>query len=107
DNSANVQFAGRNLTIPLNFPLESTDIAMVVRPEKISLDAPGGWQGTVADTLFKGASMSYTVQLEDGTELTADVAHDDKSGRHTIGDPVAVNFRESDVTLVPGSIGAE
>ena len=57
--------------------------------------------------MFKGASMSYTVQLEDGTELTADVAHDDKSGRHAIGDPVAVNFRESDVTLVPGSIGAE
>lgn len=107
DSSAKVSFAGRDLEIPITTSLQGNDVAMVIRPEKISLNATEGWRGTVEDSVFKGVTMSYQVKLDDGTELAADVAHDDKSGRHAIGDSVTVNFRESDVRLVPGSIGAE
>lgn len=107
NTSARVGFAGRELTIPVSEPIDEGDVAMVIRPERINLDAAEGWQGTVADSVFKGSTMSYRVELADGTELTVDVAHDNASARHSTGEIVTVNFRESDVTLVPGSIGAE
>lgn len=105
--SSTVGFAGRNLTIPLSEPISGGDAAMVIRPEKVNLNADEGWQSTIVDRVFKGSTMSYRVELADGVVLLADVAHDDTAQRHNIGDPVTVNFRESDVTLVHGSIGAE
>jgi hypothetical protein len=45
--------------------------------------------------------MSYLIDLNDGTEINADVAHDDASHRHNVGDELTVSFRPEDVVLIP------
>lgn len=102
-----VQFAGRHIVIPSRCPDRYSDYVLVIRPEKVRLDAEDGWQGTVVEQLYKGSAMSYQVQLLDGTMLVVEVAHENARHRHTIGDQVLINFRASDATLVPGTRGAD
>lgn len=105
DSSTAVKLAGRTVTVRGAKP--EGEVALVVRPEKVRLDASDGWQGTVSERVFKGSTMSYRIELADGTPMLAEVAHDDIAHRHNVGDQVTVNFRDADATLVPGSIGAE
>lgn len=100
--STAVQFGGRRIAIPGPLPGGGGDVSLVIRPEKIRLDSDDGWQGAVVERVFKGSMMSYRVELADGTSMLADVAHDDTAHRHNIGDPVTLNFRGSDASLVPG-----
>ena len=104
--STAVHLAGRRVTLPQALPAGDGDVALVIRPEKIRLDSTDGWLGTVVERVFKGAMMSYRVELADGTSMLAEVAHDDAAHRHNVGDKVTLNFRDSDTTLVPGSMGA-
>lgn len=103
--STAVNFAGRQVTLPQPLPAGDGNVSLVIRPEKIRLDSEDGWQGTVADRVFKGSMMSYRVELADGISMVAEVAHDDTAHRHNIGDAVTLDFRGSDATLVPGSNG--
>lgn len=105
--SVSVNLAGRTVVVPQPLPDGDAEVALVVRPEKISLNAEKGWPGTVVERVFKGSMMNYRVQLADGTPMEAEVSHDDVTQRHHVGDEVTLGFRTNDVRLVPGSIGAE
>jgi ABC-type Fe3+/spermidine/putrescine transport system ATPase subunit len=65
------------------------------------MDVPDGWHGRVTERVYKGTFMSYLIDLDDGTEINADVAHDDASHRHNVGDELTVSFRPEDVVLIP------
>jgi spermidine/putrescine transport system ATP-binding protein len=84
---------------------QSGRVAVVVRPEKVRLDAPNGMPATVRDCVYKGAVMSYRLALEDGTELTADVAHDNPVHRHSTGETVSVGLRPEDLVIIPDNEG--
>ncbi len=105
--SAAVNLAGRQIVLSGPKPESDGEYALVVRPEKIRLDADEGWQGKVVEQVYKGSTMSYRVELGDGSSLVAEVAHDDAAQRHAPGDTVTLNFRAGDASLVAGSIGAE
>jgi len=76
-------------------------VAVVVRPEKVQLDVADGWPATVRNRVYKGSVMSYHLALDDGTALTADVAHDEPGHRHEIGDAVTIGFRPDDLVVIP------
>ena len=69
--------------------------------EKVRLDIPEGWQGQVVERVYKGSMMSYLIRLADGTEIHADVAHDDPTRRHAVGDEVTLGFRPEDLVVIP------
>ena len=87
-------------------PGDAQELALVIRPEQVRLDSIDGWQGTVVERVFKGSTMLYRVQLEDGSDILAEVAHDDIAHRHDVGDVVTLNFRPQNASLVPGTVGA-
>lgn len=105
--STAISFGGQQVVLPRPKPEKDGDYAMVIRPEKIRLGAEEGWQGKIVEQVYKGSTMSYRVELGDGSSLVADVAHDDVAQRHAVGDPVTLSFRGDDASLVSGSIGAE
>jgi hypothetical protein len=45
--------------------------------------------------------MSYLIGLDDGTDIVADVAHDDASHRHGVGEEITLGFRPEDIVLIP------
>lgn len=94
-----VKFAGREVTIP-QAVTDDADASMVIRPERVRLDAEDGWVGTVQECVFKGATLSYRLELADGTTLLADAVHGDLDARHAVSDRVTVSFRGGDATLV-------
>jgi spermidine/putrescine transport system ATP-binding protein len=97
----------RELTVPVAMPNGARGAAVVIRPEKVRLDAPSGWPGTVRERVYKGSMMSYLVALEDGALVSAEVAHDDPAHRHEVGDQVTLAFRPEDIVVIPdGAKGA-
>jgi len=101
--STRLRLAGREITVPGAIPNGSGRVAVVIRPEKIHLDARDGWRGTVKERVYKGTFMSYLVALEDGSEVHADVAHDDIAHRHRVGDAITLGFRPEDAVIIPDS----
>lgn len=97
--STSVIFAGQKLTIPQVVPVDA-NASLVIRPERIRFAAEDGWVGTVQERVFKGATLTYRLELVDGTPLLMDVIHGDRDARHDLGDQVRVSFRGSDATLV-------
>jgi spermidine/putrescine transport system ATP-binding protein len=89
------------ITVPGALPVGTRSAAVVVRPEKVRLDAGEGWRGRVTERVYKGSTMSYLIALDDGTEIHADVAHDDASHRHNVGDEVTIGFRPEDLVVIP------
>ncbi|MDQ4044662.1 MAG: TOBE domain-containing protein [Chloroflexota bacterium] len=71
------------------------------------MDVPDGWRGTVTDRVYKGATMSYLIRLDDGTIVNADVAHDDPAHRHDVGDEMMIAFRPEDIVVIPETDAAK
>jgi spermidine/putrescine transport system ATP-binding protein len=99
--STRIRLASREVTLPETLPAGVKDAVVVIRPEKVRMDVPDGWHGRVTERVYKGTFMSYLIDLDDGTEINADVAHDDASHRHNVGDELTVSFRPEDVVLIP------
>ncbi len=89
------------VTVGQGLPETMGGVAVVVRPEKVRLDVADGWPATVRNRVYKGSVMSYHLALDDGTALTADVAHDEPGHRHEIGDAVTIGFRPDDLVVIP------
>jgi spermidine/putrescine transport system ATP-binding protein len=102
--STRLRIGSGEVTVP-GAVARSGQVAVVIRPEKVRLDAPDGMPATVRDCVYKGAVMSYRLALEDGTELTADVAHDNPAHRHSTGEPVSVGLRPEDLVIIPDNEG--
>lgn len=98
--SSRLQLGSREFTLPVPVPSNSRTATLVIRPEKVRLDSEDGWRGRVTEQVYKGSLMSYLVALEDGPEISADIAHDDMSHRHSVGDEITLNFRPEDVVLL-------
>ncbi len=98
--STRVRLGTHEFTVPMAVDPGVRTGAAAVRPEKVRLDASDGWPGTVREQVYKGVTMSYLVALEDGTEISADIEHDDVAHRHSIGDGVRVGFRPDDVVFI-------
>ncbi|HEV2127973.1 MAG TPA: ABC transporter ATP-binding protein [Thermomicrobiales bacterium] len=105
-SSARLRIGTRELTLPKALPDGARTAAVVVRPEKVRMDVPDGWRGTVTDRVYKGATMSYLIRLDDGTIVNADVAHDDPAHRHDVGDEMMIAFRPEDIVVIPDTKGA-
>ncbi len=78
---------------------------LVVRPERCRLldgDAPGNrLAGTVERLDFEGAFVSLVVRLDDGAEVTAQLANDGSLPRLKPGTPVAIGFAAEAALLLP------
>lgn len=98
--SASVHLAGRTFTVPQSIPADG-DLRLVIRATKIQLGTEEGWQGTVSERVYKGSTLSYRIELTDGTQLVADVPLDDDANRYEAGETVIADFRRSNALLVP------
>ena len=103
--SSRLRIGTGEVTVPGPVAGEVGRVAVVIRPEKVRLDVLGGMTATVRDRVYKGVVMSYRLALEDGTELTADVAHDDPAHRHAMGETVSVGLRPEDLVIIPDGEG--
>jgi spermidine/putrescine transport system ATP-binding protein len=101
NGSSRLRIGSREMTMPRRVSGDARTAAVVVRPEKIRMDVADGWQGIVEDRLYKGSIMSYIIRLDDGTVVTAEVAHDDPTHRHTAGDEVTISWRPEDIVVIP------
>lgn len=99
DASTVVRFADREVTVPDAIP-DVADVSLVIRPERIRFVADDGWVGTVQERVFKGSTLSYRLELNDGTPLIMDTVHGDLDARHDVGDRVRVSFSGNDARLV-------
>jgi spermidine/putrescine transport system ATP-binding protein len=99
--STRVRLGREEVTLPVPMPNHGTKATLVIRPEKVRLNADSGWDGRVTERVYKGSVVSYLVALDNGTEIYADIAHDDIFQRHGIGDEITINFRPEDVVLFP------
>src|SRR5699024_10649054 len=102
-SSTRLRVAGREVTVPETLPDTAASAAVVIRPEKVKLDAASteGWRGTIRERVYKGTFMSYLISLNDGTDVYADIAHDDISYRHNVGDEITLGFRPEDAVVIP------
>jgi spermidine/putrescine transport system ATP-binding protein len=100
-SSTRLRLGKREVTLPTSTPDGMRTGAIAIRPEKVRLDVPNGWNGRVVGQVYKGVSMSYLVQLEDGVEINAEISHDDATHRHQVGDDVSLSFRPEDVVFIP------
>ena len=103
--STRFRLGGNEVTLPTTVPEGTRTAAMVIRPEKVRLDAEQGWKGAVVERIYKGVMMSYLLRLHDGSEMTAEVAHDDIAHRHNVGDEVTISFRPEDAVIIPDAPG--
>lgn len=103
-STARLRLAGRDITMRISASADDNRVVVVVRPEKVRLNASDGWSGTVTERVYKGTFMSYLVRLDDGTEIHADVAHDDEVQRHSVGDEVTFGFRPEDAVVIPDDV---
>ncbi len=104
--STRVSIGGGEVTAAGSDARRDDRVALAIRPEKVRLDVAGGLPATVRDRVYKGTVTSYRLALADGTELTADAAHDDPAHRHAIGDMVSVGVRPDDVVIIPDGVEA-
>jgi spermidine/putrescine transport system ATP-binding protein len=100
-SSTRLRLGKREVTLPAAAPAGAKTGAIAIRPEKVRLDVPNGWNGRVVGQVYKGVSMSYLVQLDDGVEINAEVSHDDATHRHQVGDDISLNFRPEDIVFIP------
>lgn len=100
-SSGRLRIGNGEVTIPVTFPSGTTRAAIVVRPGRVRMNATGGWSGRVRERVYKGSLMSYMIQLDDGTMITADAIHDDPTQRHSVGDKIALDFRPEDIVVIP------
>ena len=100
-SSTKLRLGSNTVTLPVAVAPGVSAGAIAVRPEKVRLDVANGWQGTVQERIYKGVMMSYSIRLDDGTEIDAEVAHDDVRHRHEVGDTVRVSFRPEDAVFIP------
>lgn len=98
-----VSFAGRQVAVPQPIAQRPSELALMIRPERVNLDASEGWPGRVVAQEYKGSSMLYRVELTDGTLFVADVPHEACLQHYAPGEAVNLGFRGSDACLVPDS----
>ena len=101
--STRIRIGPHEITMPTALPAGCRTVAMVVRPEKVRLDRPDGWPATVTDRVYKGSVMTYALALDDGTPITADIAHEQDGQRHEIGERIHLTIRPDDLVIIPDS----
>jgi len=99
--STRLALALREVTLPVALPVAANSASVVIRPEKVRLGVTTGWHGRIRERVYKGTFMSYLVEMDDGTGISADIAHDDASHRYQVGDELLLNFRPEDIVVIP------
>lgn len=77
-------------------------VALMIRPEKLRLvpdSAAGTWTATICHRVYKGAFTAYRLRLPDGSELTADVLHDNDT-LYESGQPIGIRFNPHDGVVI-------
>src|SRR5262249_19710141 len=84
-------------------------VAVVVRPERIRLDAHAGAAsggnevaGSVEECIFRGASRRYRLRLPNGRVWSVDEPASGARSLYPVGTPVRLSWRVEDCLAVPG-----
>ncbi len=80
-------------------------VSAALRPEKIRLTAladggPNRATGTIESIIFQGQGILFHVQLQSGQRIMARTGNEGRPSQFQVRDPVALNWRTSDITLL-------
>ena len=82
----------------------SSDVRLVIRPERLMLEATGEEAGTLSGTvvraIYQGATTDIIVGLADGSELVVR-RPSERAGHHAAGEQVTVHCRADAMRLLP------
>jgi len=110
DGRTTVRVGGETLTCRgVAAPGPGDDIRLVIRPERLLLEATdeeaGSLSGTVVRTVYQGATTDIIVAVADGSELVVR-RPSERAGHHTAGEQVTVHCRADAMRLLPvGALG--
>ncbi|MGB3306510.1 MAG: ABC transporter ATP-binding protein [Thermomicrobiales bacterium] len=104
---ATVAFGGLQVDVRNDGWRSGDAVIVVLRPERVRLGcddraAAGSsrWPATVTEYIYKGAVMSYTVPLPDGTPLIVERARDRADGAIHAGETVGAAFDGDDLVVL-------
>lgn len=85
--------------------IQSAPAVLSIRPEHVRIVAPGPGNVTarVRDTAFLGAVIQVSLELADGTRITAAIPRSQVGDEHRIGDEVAVSWSAEDALVLPNA----
>jgi spermidine/putrescine transport system ATP-binding protein len=78
----------------------SGDVTLLVRPEKMTINAGSGLPARVEEVLYQGASMSIILKSGERRLLVED-ANDGALARVRVGETATVSWRPEDVLVLP------
>jgi ABC-type Fe3+/spermidine/putrescine transport system ATPase subunit len=78
----------------------SGDATLLVRPEKMRLNAGGGFPARVEEVLYQGASTSIILKAGDRRLLVED-PNDGGDARIRVGETAVVSWRPEDALVLP------
>ncbi len=119
EHAATVTFGGLTTVVPVPIAGLHADqrVTVVIRPERVTLmpDAPDAlkaldapaigdlsvdWSTTIQDRAYKGATMSYSITLPDGTPLVADHINARQAATFAEYDVVRVRIDPADLVVI-------
>ncbi len=106
--AATVTFGGLTTVVPVAGLHADQRVTVVIRPERVTLapDAPTigdlsvDWSTKILDRAYKGASMSYSITLPDGTPLVADQINARQAATFAEYDAVRVRIDPADLVVI-------
>ncbi len=114
-DSATVTFGGLNAVVHVSGVHADQRVSVVIRPERVTLtprvtSSPGQaitWPATILDLAYKGATMSYTIALSDGTPLMAEQMHARLAETFVETDAIQAGFDPSDLIVIAENDSAQ
>jgi spermidine/putrescine transport system ATP-binding protein len=110
EHAATVTFGGLTTVVPVPIAGLHADqrVTVVIRPERVTLapDAPAigdlsvDWSTTIQDRAYKGATMSYSITLPDGTPLIVDHINARQTATFAEYDAVRVRIDPADLVVI-------
>ncbi|MCM8747242.1 ABC transporter ATP-binding protein [Thermomicrobium sp. CFH 73360] len=102
--SACLEIAGHRLTVPVRGLTPGRPEALVVRPHWLTLRSAENdsvvWQGTVAERIYKGSTITYRVEMPGAVSVLVDVPTGSGVRVFSVGEAVTVGVDPSRVHVV-------
>lgn len=92
-------------------PAINSDVTLLIRPERVVIDrgpemvaGPNSFTGRVTSVMFVGAVTRYSIQVDKGLVIRADIANAG-GDRWNTGEAIRVSWSPSNVVLIPSPGG--